>query len=114
MVGRTRPILKADRVRFEQLKQMPCIACEVMDAMFPCGPTEVHHLLSGGRRIGHQATLPLGRWHHRRVPWGSASIADMRMTFGPSLADGSKPFHERFGSDEELLQMVNEKLEVMA
>lgn len=111
MVGRTKPILKADRQRFEQLKQMPCIACDWMDAMFVCGRTEIHHLLSGGRRIGHQATVPMGAYHHRKVPLGGSSIEDMRKVFGPSIADGSKAFHERFPSDAELLELTNQKLQ---
>ena len=35
-------------------------------------------------------------------------------TWGPSLADGSKPFHERYGSDDELLAKTNELLKAVA
>jgi hypothetical protein len=36
----------------------------------------------------------------------------MRDHYGPSLADGSKPFHAAFGSDAELLARQNEYLEI--
>ncbi|MGP1667490.1 MAG: Ref family recombination enhancement nuclease [Rhodanobacter sp.] len=61
---------------------------------------EVHHLLSGNRRIGHQDTLPLCPHHHRAIGKG----------LGPSLANGSKPFHAEYGSDQELLAMTDRAL----
>lgn len=54
-----------------------CIAC-LLDGCLP-RPTAVHHILRGGRRIGHMATLPLcDPGHHQggqplglisRHPW---------------------------------------------
>jgi hypothetical protein len=35
----------------------------------------------------------------------------MREEYGPSLAEGSKPFHSEFGSNAELLQQQNDYLE---
>ncbi len=115
MVCKTKPILKADRARFELLKQMPCIACvRAGKTILFCGETEIHHLLSGGRRIGHQATVPLGAWHHRGVLRGAAGRSAMIGLFGPSLADGSKPFHDKHGTDSELLAETNRRIQLEA
>jgi hypothetical protein len=50
-------------------------------------------------------------WHHRAEPWAGQPIAWCRQSLGPSLAEGSKPFHEFFGSDEELLAIQARLLE---
>ena len=38
---------------------------------------------------------------------------DATEVYGPSLALSSKTFHERYGSDEELLAKTNELLEAL-
>ena len=72
---------------------------------------EVHHLLSGNRRRGHQFTIPLCRWHHRSDSYITKSQATE--LYGPSLALNSKAFHERYGSDDSLLAKTNELLELL-
>ena len=98
---------KADIARFEAFKTIGCIACRKHNVLNY--HTECHHLLSGNKRRGHQFTIPLCPWHHRAFTHLSREQA--RETWGPSLAEGSKPFHERYGSDEELLKMTNELIE---
>lgn len=114
MVGKTQPITAADRKRFEAIKSMPCVACQIRGLRGVCGATEAHHLLSGNRRIGHEATIPLGSWHHRGVRFPGWSIAKMEAAFGPSLALSSKRFRGEFGSDDELLARVNERIQEAA
>lgn len=102
---------RAESERMERLKELPCVACAgtAFGRLLPCGPTEVHHLISGNKRRGHQFTIPLGSWHHR----GSAQRDRLgaEMTYGPSLALSSKRFHAVFGSDDELLAATNKMLE---
>lgn len=96
---------KAEQARFDAIKAGPCIAS--LQLGFDLSGqwlVEVHHILSGGRRIGHMATVGLSIWHHRGVPFPGHSHAQMREKFGPSLAEGSKPFHARFGSNADLLE----------
>lgn len=98
-------ITKADRLRFEKLHGIGCIACRHNGTLH--FPAEIHHLLSGGRRRGHQFSLPLCVWHHRGVvPDGLTSMV-MTLDHGPSLARGSKAFHIHYGSDNELLAEVD-------
>lgn len=104
----TKPPTKAESARFEAIKSLGCIACLKLRLPMQCGPTEAHHLLSGGRRRGHMDSIPLGQWHHRAVQWKTMNSRQMTEFFGPSLAKGSKPFHAAFGSDTELLEMTNQ------
>lgn len=97
---------KDEASRMDAVKQGPCVACHQrgIASWMP----EIHHLLSGGRRIGHMATVGLCAWHHRAViSWGCTG-KEMRAHFGPSLNEGSKTFHAEFGSDVLLLGYQNE------
>lgn len=96
---------KKDLARFDKLQAYGCIACRILG--FYSAP-DVHHILSGGRRTGHQNTIPLCPWHHRGVK--PHRIVPVLMDIGPSLAHGSKPFHARFGTQEELLKKVNKEV----
>lgn len=89
---------RRDLSRFDQLQRIGCIACRILGVF---SQADVHHVLSGGRRQGHQATIPLCPWHHR-------GVLPPHQDMGPSLANGSKPFHAKFGRQEELLAKVNE------
>lgn len=102
---------KTEAARFDRMKELGlCVACyQRGERRFQ--PIDIHHLLSGNRRIGHMATVSLCGWHHRGIPpfgWGDAeALADL----GPSLANGSKPFRATFGTDAELLEIQNAILE---
>lgn len=106
---------KAESQRIERLKAGECLCCWLNrqqgrpTAYF--GGCDAHHVLSGGRRIGHMATLGLCPWHHRALrPYADMNDAQATEMFGPSLALGSKPFHALYGSDEELLALQEQLL----
>jgi hypothetical protein len=77
--------------------QLGCCACRVMGITGV--PAEPHHLLSGGRRIGHLHTIPLCDLHHRshvndgvivsRHPWRRA-------------------FEKAYGTEQQLLEQTRE------
>lgn len=113
MKSKAKPPTVAERAHLAAVKALPCVACSALHILSPdwaCGPTEVHHLLSGNKRRGHMFVLPLGRWHHRAVTLSGWSAGLMDGVYGPSLARGSKPFRDRFGSDDELLAKVHAML----
>jgi hypothetical protein len=87
---------KADIARFEKLHRIGCLCCRKAGSGYRA--PEIHHILSGGRRISHQATLPL--CEHHRIPSTGAVV-------GPSLADGSRVFSAKWGTQLELLAEVN-------
>lgn len=64
---------------------------------------EIHHLLVGGMRAGHRYTICLNSYLHRGVPFGLFTLEHCKKLWGPSLAAGSKAFHRRNGTDQELL-----------
>ena len=83
---------KAEREWCDAIVQIGCIACRVMG--FVGTPAEVHHLLSGGRRIGHLHSIPLCPGHHR------SSEGMVKIGRHPFKRD----FEEAYGTEAELLE----------
>lgn len=94
----------ADKERFRKLSEMGCIVCRDMFGAFVQG--EVAHLTAGGRRTGHQRTIPLCPWHHRAVP-GDMPPETMRVIYGPSFAEDKGAFERTYGTEKELLEKVD-------
>jgi hypothetical protein len=109
---------KAEAARITACKEGPCVACAIWSetvSRFPVYPGgDYHHLLSGGIRRGHMFGMCLCPWHHRGQPDWAMTPAEMRECYGPSLAEGSKPFHAVFGSDDALLAKQDELLKEVA
>ncbi|MEY2117099.1 Ref family recombination enhancement nuclease [Rhodanobacter sp. FW106-PBR-R2A-1-13] len=104
----------AESERMGLVKRLGCLCCQRNAALGLAqpysGPCEAHHLLSGGRRIGHDHTIGLCQWHHRAVPPEPMSERDAIARYGPSVATGSKTFHLVYGSDVDLLAVQNAAL----
>lgn len=107
------------QARQDRARELGCIACALNtvrgEAFFggECGRPEIHHLTKSGRQIGQNETVCLGAWHHRAILLPHAKNSnEMTMCCGPSLAKGSKPFHARYGSNEELLAYQNKLLDM--
>ncbi len=105
---------KAREHRFRRLKELGCIACWYERVAYPGGTVEIHHLNKGGKagqeRRGDEFTVPLCKWHHQGQPPGALLAKDMAITHGPSLARQSRAFRERYGTDDELLRLVNRRI----
>lgn len=100
---------KTDKKRLDIIHRLPCLAC-VQLGLLGCGRVEAHHLVDKGYRKhsgGHQATIPLGAWHHRGEPIFGHSVRYMQSVYGPSLALASKHFAVVFGNQRELLARTN-------
>lgn len=99
---------KREAQRIVLCKEGPCVACVVrVRDNYPDGAPsygcDYHHLKSGNIRRGHRFGIGLCGWHHRGLLWGNLSHEQMRDVCGPSLMDGSRLFHETYGSDDEML-----------
>lgn len=106
MVGRTDAATIPEKARFAQLQELGCVVCWVYCKVWRAA--DISHLLDGGVRVGHEATIPECEWHHRGVlPSGYSEYAARRV-LGASRAHGSKPYAEAFGTDAELLEMTNQ------
>jgi len=64
---------KAEQSWMSAISRLGCVVCHL--AGHTGTPAEIHHLLSGGRRIGHKATIPLCVGHHRAPEKASGKIA---------------------------------------
>lgn len=96
----------AEAAWLRMVKEAGCVCCAARGYdREPGGPlAEAHHLLSGGIRRGHMHTVGLCAWHHRgRLIVSGWTHASHRRLLGPSLAEGSVPFHEAFGDDDALM-----------
>lgn len=100
MHSKAKPPTKAERERFAKLKEFGCICCFEMGLGWRL--PDIHHIISGGRRMGHRYTIPLCKWHHeghRPDGWAERNTVEV---FGPSLKS-KRRFIEYFGSELELL-----------
>lgn len=83
---------KAEIEWLDTIVRFGCIVCHL--AGRPGTPSEPHHLLSGGRRIGHLVTIPLCYDHHR-----SGRRDTQFVSYHPWKAE----FERRYGKGTELL-----------
>jgi hypothetical protein len=103
---------KAQQLRLDRIHAMSCLACEKEHVIQPL-PTEAHHLVDKGTRKhsgGHDATIPLCRWHHRGVVVEYMSSREMHLVYGPSFACRKKEFIACYGTERELLALTDERL----
>jgi len=117
MWSKTPPPTAAERARMLLAKAGPCMAClslvtqQLLEPGLVVYGCDYNHTKSGNVRRGHAFGFALCTWHHRRHPLGGNSFATMREVYGPSLMDGSRVFHETYGTDDELIEQqtaVNE------
>ena len=87
---------KKDKIRFDKLKQIGCIACAKYGKE---SEPVIHHIRNhtGLALRDHDKILPLCPEHHR---YGKVSIHL-----------GKKAFIERYGTEEQLAKKVRERIE---
>jgi hypothetical protein len=111
----TKPPTAEDEERFQAMRQIGCVACLKNQEVGRASATlvlrrlEIHHLISGGRRIGHHATICLCHFHHQAkfLPYVDYGYQAQAAAFGPSLEREPRRFHDMYGTDEELLARQN-------
>jgi hypothetical protein len=86
---------KAEREWMDAIVAHGCVACRMDGVGF--NPPCVHHILRGGRRIGHLFTLPLCPGHHQAGTGAPGLIARH-----PDRAR----FERKYGSEEFLLHRL--------
>ena len=83
---------RAERVWIDAILQLGCIVC--MRERLGQSPAEVHHMLRGGRRLGHMHSIPLCYQHHR------SGRDDAEVT---SRDHNQRRFEARYGAENALL-----------
>ncbi|MGO4700271.1 Ref family recombination enhancement nuclease [Dyella sp. 2RAB6] len=107
----TAPPTALDLARFSLMREHGCIACMmnrkrgIATATFNRRDLEIHHLLSGGVRIGHHAVVCLCHYHHqgKRLPFLEQGYKAQAAIFGPSLEREPRVFRAMYGDDDALL-----------
>lgn len=89
--------------RLERIKRMGCIVCRNLGYIHLRDSVEcdAHHLTDGGRRKGHDDTIPLCPIHHRGGQNDEGSV---------SRHPWRKEFEARYGTEQELLEQTNKEL----
>ena len=99
---------KSETARRDKMYALGCICC-LQDGNY--SQPQIHHILDGGRRMGHEFTIPLCPYHHVGEPLSGVDILQMReLGYGPPLV-GSPAFIEAFGIESELLDETNKMIE---
>ena len=99
--------------RWDRMRGIGCVACRLnrYEDFRPTGMgLEIHHLISGGRRRGHDETVCLCHYHHQAkfLPADHKSYLQAAAIYGPSLEREPRVFAERYGTDDDLLAIQNE------
>lgn len=84
---------KAEKQWMNWIANFGCIVCHNQGRGYV--PAAVHHILSGGIRMGHLYTIPLCQpGHHKDAPKGCGEV---------SRHPNRVEFEERYGTEMELL-----------
>lgn len=98
---------KSEQKWCDSVRQLGCIVCRNEGRGYV--PCSVHHILSGGRRIGHHHVIGLCPTHHQ-----SGLNNDQFVSRHPFR----RAFEKRYGTEDELLaqtrELVNNKIKVAA
>lgn len=87
---------KAEKAHLDSVSRLGCIACEKMG--IEGTPANLHHVRKNSERRNHFKTLPLCPIHHQTGGHGVAVHA------------GEETWEEIFGSQEDLLAEVAERI----
>ncbi len=90
---------KDEKAHLSRVAALGCVACYLQGT--PGTPAEIHHPRAGrgkGQRASHMDGIPLCPMHHR----GTAHPAV------PSIHLAKRAFIETFGTEEKLLQLVQQ------
>lgn len=117
MIGSKQGEANAEQcIRFADLHDLGCVACRLQGLGWV--PPEKDHRnvgdLAGMPRTagGHDNTIPLCQWHHRGIRFeGYGSEAAHLKFFGPSKHLHKKQFIEKYGTIEQLHEVVRKLLE---
>ena len=95
---------KAQLERWRVMQELGCVACQMNGVVGV--PADIHHVLSGGRRISHSHVLALCPYHHRSVkPDTKLTTVRFKEIYGPALDANPKEFQQRYGTQQELLEI---------
>lgn len=91
---------KAEKAHMDAVSALGCLICRNQGRYSV--PAAIHHVLRGGRRMGHMFVLPLcDPGHHKGAPSHSGQI---------SRHPNKREFERRYGTEQQLLAQVERLL----
>lgn len=99
---------KYEAERIEAMMRLGCVCCARLFDL-PVVAQECHHILAGGRRMGHWYTLPLCRGHHQG-DWSPQQIELIPAAKRVAISDGRKLFNAVYNSERKLWEVVQDRL----
>lgn len=97
-----------EKRRIEAMLQLGCSACawlEIVNGYY----TQCHHIVQGGKRLGHLYTIPLCCGHHQGI-WLTELIELIPEDKRVSIADGRKAFTRVYPTEREFWTRVQVRL----
>lgn len=95
---------KAEADRIKRVVAYGCIVSRLKWCIY--SPPDFHHILDGGRRMGHWYGIALNPWFHRGVCESGMSQRDMTRIYGPSLALDKPAFEAEHGTERHLWEIT--------
>ena len=91
---------KAEKAWMDAVASLGCIVCRMNGMGYvPCA---IHHLLSGGRRMGHLFTIGLcDPGHHKGAPSDSGQV---------SRHPNKRAFERQYGTEADLLERTRRRV----
>jgi len=99
---------KYEHARIDAMRHLGCVACAILGVP-NLNQLELHHILSGGVRMGHWFTLFLCRGHHQG-DW--SQLGWIRPKKRVAISDGRKRFTAVYGTERVLWERVQKKLKL--
>lgn len=101
---------KLEEFRIQQMVRLGCCACAYLH--IPFVDVEVHHILSGGRRMGDWFTIPLCPGHHRGL-WTPEQRLLLTVKQRVSISSGRKAFTRIYPTERELWELTQGRLRLI-
>jgi hypothetical protein len=105
------PPTRYEQERIEAMVRLGCVCCAKLG--IPYANVECHHLLSGGKKMGHWFTIPLCAGHHQ----GYFTALQKKLIPAKqrvAISSGSKAFARIYGTQRELWARVQKRLKLPA
>jgi hypothetical protein len=96
---------KSEQARIERMFMLGCCACAAI-GIPNHHQIEIHHILDGGRRMGHRFTIPLCKGHHQGTFTETQKVL-LNHFQRASIASGRKLFKAVFGTERKLCEKVD-------
>jgi len=108
MLGNSRTVAEQDRI--DAIHERGCVPCWresiLVGRSWLPEPCDIHHV----EQDDWSMTYGNCPWHHRAICKGEMNEQVMRGVFGPSMAKEPGQYHERYGSEGDLLALQSELL----